>query len=130
MSELNEMNCAQLADVAAELALGVLTGREPAEAIAHLDQCHACREDVRQLMLTVEELLGLLPASEPPAGFETQVLERLGLPAPGRSIARPSRHRRHCRPARSRSGPVRRVLAAAAVTVAVAGASLGGWGIA
>src|SRR5215472_12668286 len=84
MSELNEMDCANLADVAAELALGVLIGRERAEAIAHLDHCDGCREDVRQLMLTGEELLGLLPASEPPAGFETKVLERLGFPASGR----------------------------------------------
>jgi hypothetical protein len=80
MSELNDMTCAELADVAAELALGVLTGRERASAIAHLDNCEACREDVRQLMVTGEQLLELLPFAEPPAGFETRVLARLGLP--------------------------------------------------
>jgi hypothetical protein len=80
MSELNDMTCAELADVAAELALGVLTGRERAMAVAHLDRCDACREDVRQLMATGEQLLELLPPAEPPAGFETRVLERLGLP--------------------------------------------------
>jgi hypothetical protein len=82
MSELNDMTCAELADVAAELALGVLTGRERAMAIAHLDKCDDCREDVRQLMATGEQLVELLPPAEPPAGFETRVLERLGLPAP------------------------------------------------
>jgi hypothetical protein len=82
MSELNDMTCAELADVAAELALGVLTGRERAMAIAHLDQCDECREYVRQLMATGEELLELIPAAEPPAGFETRVLARLGLPVP------------------------------------------------
>jgi hypothetical protein len=82
MSELNDMMCTELADVAAELALGVLTGRERAGAIAHLNTCEACREDVRQLMATGEQLRELLPAIEPPAGFETRVLERLGLPAP------------------------------------------------
>src|SRR6201986_1941087 len=82
MSELNDMTCAELADVAAELALGVLTGRERAVAVAHLDQCDGCREDVRQLMATGEQLRELLPAVEPPAGFETRVLERLGLPVP------------------------------------------------
>jgi hypothetical protein len=82
MSELNDMTCGELADVAAELALGVLTGRERASAIAHLSHCEACREDVRQLMVTGEQLLELLPAAEPPAGFETRVLERLGLPGP------------------------------------------------
>jgi hypothetical protein len=81
MSEQNDMNCAELADVAAELALGVLTGRERAAALAHLDTCDACREEVRQLMATGEQLLELLPPAEPPAGFETRVLDRLGLPA-------------------------------------------------
>ena len=61
MSELNDMTCAELADVAAELALGVLTGRERAVAIAHLDTCDACREHVRQLMATGEQLRALLP---------------------------------------------------------------------
>lgn len=79
MSEMSEMNCAMLADVAAELALGVLTGRERADAIEHLDRCEACREDVHKLLVTGEELLGLLPPAEPPAGFETRVLDRLGL---------------------------------------------------
>jgi hypothetical protein len=82
MSEQNDMTCAELADVAAELALGVLTGRERALAVAHLDKCDACREDVRQLMATGEQLVELLPPAEPPAGFETRVLERLGLPVP------------------------------------------------
>jgi hypothetical protein len=88
MSELNDMTCAELADVAAELALGVLTGRERAMAIAHLDRCDECREHVRQLMATGEQLLELLPPAEPPAGFETRVLERLGLPAPAQGEAR------------------------------------------
>ena len=82
MSEPNDMTCAELADVAAELALGVLTGRERALAVAHLEWCDGCREDVRQLMATSEQMLELLPPAEPPAGFETRVLERLGLPAP------------------------------------------------
>ena len=81
MSELNEMGCAGFADVAAELALGALTGRERAEALAHLDRCAACQEHVRQLTVTGQELLRLLPPEEPPPGFETRVLERLGLAA-------------------------------------------------
>src|SRR6185437_2990435 len=83
MSEMHEMSCAMLADAAAELALGVLTGRERADAIEHLDLCETCREDVRKLMATGDELLGLLPLAEPRAGFETRVLDRLGLLAPG-----------------------------------------------
>jgi hypothetical protein len=84
MSEADDMTCGELADVAAELALGVLTGRERAAALAHLETCEACQEDVRQLMATGGQLLELLPPVEPPAGFETRVLDRLGLPAPAR----------------------------------------------
>ncbi len=135
MSEVNEMGCAEFADAAAELALGVLTGRERARALAHLDRCEACRENVRQLTVTGEELVGLLPAIEPPAGFETRVMERLGLATPTPAPAR------HLSPARrfgqklagwmgsAGAGRPRRLLAAAAVAVAVIVAGLGGWGL-
>jgi hypothetical protein len=156
MSELNDMTCAELADVAAELALGVLTGRERAAAIAHLDKCDECREYVRQLMATGEQLLDLLPTAEPPAGFETRVLERIGLPAPAgeetqedtypQLISRRGYGAKHRGPARGtrpgadrpgappagpsgvrRPGRMRRLLAATAVGLAVIAAGLGGW---
>src|ERR1700722_10236174 len=79
------MTCAQLHDVAAELALGVLTGRERATAIAHLERCKACREEVRQLMAVGGLLPELLPPVEPPAGFETRVLQLLGASAQSES---------------------------------------------
>lgn len=82
MSDDGEMNCVDLSRMAAELALGVLTGRERALAVAHLDTCEECAEDVRQLMATGEQLLELLPPAEPPVGFETRVLAHLGLPVP------------------------------------------------
>jgi len=173
--EANEMTCAELAEVAAELALGVLTGRERAEAVAHLDRCEGCREDVRQLMATGEGLLALLPEREPPVGFEMRVLDRLGfgsaggLAGSGSGVAGAAgsaggvagaggtaggvgaRTRRHVprrtgergpgdrRPAPRRGrgrwpgdgllGGARRLLAAAAVLVAIIGAGLGGWGL-
>ena len=141
MSELNEMSCAEFADAAAELALGVLTGRERARALAHLDRCETCRENVRQLTVTGEELVGLLPAIAPPAGFETRVMERLGLgaPAPAPVPVRPlSPVRRFGRKladwtggGTGRSGvrQPRRILVAAAMAVAVVAAGLGGWGL-
>ena len=133
MSELNEMGCAEFAGVAAELALGVLTGRERARALAHLDWCEACRENVRQLTVTGEELVGLLPAIEPPAGFETRVMERLGLatsapaPAPHLSPARRVGQKLARWMGSAGTGRPRRLLAAAAVAVAVIVAGLGGW---
>ena len=154
MSELNEMGCREFSDAAAELALGVLTGRERAQALAHLDHCASCREKVRQLTATGEGLLGLLPSVEPPAGFEARVMDRLGLavaapspapatpspsPSPIPSPAPTSRAGWFSRlpfggrpPATGPSRPARRtqrVLALAAVAVAVVAAGLGGWGL-
>jgi hypothetical protein len=136
MTELNEMNCHEFQDMAAELALGVLTGRERAQAMAHLEHCEACRENVRQLTLTGEGLLGLLPAMEPPAGFETQVMDRIGLtaPAPARRFAwLPHAGRRgasHSRPDRAgQLSRTRRMFAVAAVALAVLVGGLGGWAL-
>ena len=126
MTGLNEMDCDDLAEMAAELALGVLTGRERAQAIMHLDRCGTCRERVRDLALTEEELLGQLPGHEPPAGFETRVMGRLGLTGRPGFTRRPGftgRHRRHP------PGRPRWMLAAAAATIIAVAAGLGGWGM-
>jgi anti-sigma-K factor RskA len=128
MSELNEMSCEEFEEVAAELALGVLTGRERAAALEHLDRCEACRTSVRQLSMTGEELLGLLPAIEPPPGFETGVLDRLGIAAT--APATPSRGGLIRRLGwAGGTGLARRTLAAAAVLVAVLASVVGGWGL-
>lgn len=129
MSELSGMGCDEFADMAAELALGVLTGRERAEAIAHLDRCEACREHVRQLTVTGEELLGLLPASEPPPGFETRVMDRLGLAAPRPGLMARLRRASRTRRAGRTANRTRWMLAVAAVTLAVVGSGVGGWSL-
>jgi anti-sigma factor RsiW len=131
MGEFNDIGCAGLTAVAAELALGALTGHERAEALAHLDRCEVCRERVSRLMVTSGELLELLPASEPPPGFEVRVMERLGLAAFGRAIVSQASRVGHLRQRRGRRqrepGRNRRLLAVAAAAVVVAG--LGGWGM-
>ena len=83
LDDMDDMSCDEFAEVAAELALGVLTGRERAAALAHLDGCESCREQVRELTMVQDELLALLPSQEPPAGFESRVLERIGITVPG-----------------------------------------------
>jgi hypothetical protein len=135
MNEVTGMGCDGFADVAAELALGVLTGRERARAIAHLDGCEACMEHVRQLAVTSEKLLELLPGSEPPPGFETRVLGRLGISGPARTPPRARRIPQIRRPPRTRPPrvqipPARRILtlAAAAAVIAAAGGAAG-WGL-
>jgi hypothetical protein len=134
------MNCAEFADVAAELALGALTGRERAGALAHLGHCAACAARVGQLTTVGDELLCLLPSREPLPGFETRVMERLGLTVPG---PQPGSHHWQSRWGRAGTSPpfgkkpdsgtrlshrTRRMLAAAAVVI-VAAAALAGWGL-
>ncbi len=129
MNELNEMGCDEFGGVADELALGILTGRERARALAHLDHCDSCRDHVGRLTSTAEQLLALLPASEPPPGFETRVMERIGLAVPAPEPAAGSRPG-HRRP-RGRPGVMstRRMLAAAAVVTAIVAGGLGGWSL-
>ncbi|MGW4994684.1 hypothetical protein ACWEQ3_45005 [Streptomyces mirabilis] len=62
----NDMTCEKLREIGAELALGILPGRERAAAVAHLDRCADCREYVEQLTLVGDGLIGLLPGCEPP----------------------------------------------------------------
>ncbi|MEV5513528.1 hypothetical protein AB0L50_11450 [Streptomyces flaveolus] len=105
--------CPRLRDIAAEAALGVLPAEERAAALAHLQSCPACLEDVRDLARTADELLRLIPGREPPAGFETRVLQRIGLSTPRRG-------RRTLR---------RRFALGVAGAAAAAALAMGGWAI-
>ncbi|MER5788352.1 zf-HC2 domain-containing protein [Streptomyces sp. NPDC001980] len=117
-----DAHCEKLREVGAELALGVLPGRERAEAVAHLDGCAACREYVRQLTGIGDRLIGLLPESDPPPGFETRVARSLAEQAAGAEGARAVR-RGHVRVRR-----LRLRLAAVAATAAVA-VGFAGWAV-
>jgi hypothetical protein len=66
-----------------ELALGVLSGREHAEALEHIASCPDCRQLLDELSELAEELLLLAPTHEPPPGFHARVLERI-VPPPAR----------------------------------------------
>ena len=137
MNEHEDTGCGEYADAAAELALGVLTGRERAGALAHLDHSDAYRETVRQLTITAEQLLELLPALEPPAGFETRVLARLGITVPGlpppalppAPAAVPGGTANEPGAPGNRARRARRTLATMATAVAALAAALGGWGL-
>ncbi|HEX6404934.1 MAG TPA: hypothetical protein VF003_17525 [Pseudonocardiaceae bacterium] len=77
-----ELTCQQCREVAAELALDVLPCHERADALAHLERCTSCQDTVSALAGTADRLVELLPAAEPPAGFEQRVISALALPAP------------------------------------------------
>ncbi|GAA2266460.1 MULTISPECIES: hypothetical protein [Kitasatospora] len=113
MTEVGGLSCAQLREMGAELALGVLPATERANAIAHLQSCPACHEDIRELTLTADRLVGVIPGSEPPVGFESRVLRRLGL-SPAHRIRR-------------RVARYRFALPAAAAAAALAFGGVGGW---
>jgi hypothetical protein len=132
------MDCAELREVAPEVALGLLTGEERAAALAHLQRCEACRAEVASLAGTADEVLLAAPRVEPPPGFRDAVLARLasegaggdGLPTgPARPGAgSPDRNRRRGggpgragRHDRSRRRVALALAAAVAVVAMVAG---------
>jgi hypothetical protein len=101
--------CREIRDLLPELGLDVLTGEERARALHHVARCAACRGHLSELREVADDLLLLAPSREPPAGFESRVLEEVG----GRGLsARRSRWRWL-------------LAAAAAVLLAAAGSAAG-----
>lgn len=89
---MTTLTCPELCDVASELALGTLPGRERAAALAHLDECAECRLTVEELSDAADALLLAAPEVTPPAGFAQRV-------ADGFVPRRPPRWRTFARPA-------------------------------
>jgi hypothetical protein len=75
-----ELSCEQCRELAAELALGVLGGRERAEALAHLSRCPRCQDTVSAMTATVGRLVELLPEADPPTGFDQRVIAAITPP--------------------------------------------------
>jgi hypothetical protein len=73
---MSTLTCAQLRDVAPELALGVLGGAERGEALTHLAECSRCQVHVAELTEAADVLPTLAEEREPPPGFEERVLAR------------------------------------------------------
>jgi hypothetical protein len=88
---VSHFDCAQLGDVAPELAAGNLCGEERAAAIAHLAACTKCEQVVASLTTVSDRLLLLAPRAEPPGGFEQRVLA--ALPVELEQRRRPRRRR-------------------------------------
>jgi hypothetical protein len=71
------LTCDELRAMAAEVALGILSGAERADALAHMEHCVSCRVLVEGLAQTGDSLLLLAPQAEPPMGFESRVAARV-----------------------------------------------------
>jgi predicted anti-sigma-YlaC factor YlaD len=98
--------CAEVRDLAPELALGIVGGPERAEALQHASECGPCRALVGELAEAADALPLLAAEAEPPPGFEERVLAALRAP-----------RRRN----RRRSAALVAVAAAAATIVSIVG---------
>jgi predicted anti-sigma-YlaC factor YlaD len=81
--------CAQVRDLAPELALGLLNGGERAAVLAHLEVCPSCQALICELAEAADRLPLLATEAEPPAGFERRVLHALTGTRRRRSLRRP-----------------------------------------
>jgi hypothetical protein len=79
--------CREFRDTAPELALGIASGEERAQALEHLAECADCRRHLEELSAVSDELMLLAPERDPPVGFESRVANRVGS-RPGRRRAR------------------------------------------
>ena len=88
-------DCAFMREVAAELALGILTGPDRSAALAHMDRCARCQAEVASLAESADRLLGLAPARDAPDGFESRMTAAFG-----QALPEPAAERRRVRSAR------------------------------
>ena len=77
--DVRERGCEQYGDELAELALGVLTGRDRARLLSHVESCPRCAEELEILSRTADSVVQAAPEMEPPLGFEVRLFERMGL---------------------------------------------------
>jgi hypothetical protein len=117
--------CAPFSDNLAELALGILTGRERVATLAHVDGCPRCAEELEQLSHAADAVVLVAPEVEPTMGFEVRLFNQMGFAeAPAPPMTAPSRRRPQ--PFRWAARSPRWALAAAAAAIAlVIGLSVG-----
>lgn len=87
------LTCEEFRHSSAELALGILDARQRSLLLEHARGCPVCWRELLDFDEVSDRLLDLSPPVEPPAGFETRVLARLGHPVgqPGAQERRWSR---------------------------------------
>ena len=74
---MSELTCEQARDLAPEYGLGILAQDEQEAMAAHLLHCPQCRDEALALAKLGDDLMELIPAAEPPPGFDRRVLESL-----------------------------------------------------
>ena len=122
---MNDVSCPEIEALAAELALGSVSGADRASALSHLSRCASCRRLVDELSAAADPLLLLAPEHEPSIGFESRVLAATAAAGADRPAVAPTVNRdlRRRRPL----GRIGRIaVAATVVAVAAAGGLLAG----
>lgn len=91
------IGCEQVGERVEELALGEVAEPERSSLLAHVAACGNCRRQLDGVLALTDSLLALAPAMEPPAGFESRVLARLGAAGarPGVDVTPDRSRRRH-----------------------------------
>jgi anti-sigma factor RsiW len=69
--------CEAFQDQLAELALGILFGRDRSELLEHVGTCPHCTANLERLSVVADSLVQLAPEVEPPLGFELRLAGRL-----------------------------------------------------
>ena len=94
---MSEMDCAVFQDVAAEFALGILTGPDRAAALKHMERCASCQAEVASLAAAADRLLDLVPARGAPDGFESRIAAAFRQSVPGQGARRHRGKAARCR---------------------------------
>jgi predicted anti-sigma-YlaC factor YlaD len=74
---MTELMCEQARDLAPEYGLGILAPEDRAAMAAHVLRCPECRSEVDDYAQLSDDLMTVIPAAEPPPGFDRRVLESL-----------------------------------------------------
>ncbi len=77
--EVMERGCEAYLNELAELALGVLTGRDRARVLSHVESCQRCADELELLSRVADTVVQAAPEMDPPLGFEVRLFERMGV---------------------------------------------------
>ena len=77
---MSPVSCPEVRELAPEIALGIVSGSQRADALQHASECGPCRVLVGELAEAADALPLLAPESEPPSGFEQRVVATLKAP--------------------------------------------------
>jgi hypothetical protein len=77
---MSPVGCPEVRELAPEIALGIVSGPQRADALQHASECGPCRVLVGELAEAADALPLLAAEAEPPPGFEQRVLSALKAP--------------------------------------------------